>query len=117
MVPTDAPQQGLVVLGHLIGRSFDTEDSYPGNGVAAAAPANCESASNDISNAVVVNALIGAVLLLTVIIACLAYRVHDLSSVKGDSVVSGIEFSTRKRNDAGKYATVKGEEDDEAGNL
>ena len=28
MVPTDAPEQGLAVLGHLISKDFDTEDSY-----------------------------------------------------------------------------------------
>jgi hypothetical protein len=27
MVPTDAPLQGLVVLGHLLGQHFDTEDA------------------------------------------------------------------------------------------
>ena len=95
MVPGDAPEQGLAVLGHFISKDFDTEDTYQMPDLSASA-CNVTAVKQTLRSeqAVVISISIIFGLILIVIIVMLGYRVHVLQKQSRGDTRDVVDFDS-----------------------
>lgn len=97
MVPTDAPLQGLVVLGHLIGHQFDTEDVlyqslyYSSNNTSDVASLESAAAYRERTVLIFSTVIIGTLLL--GVIAFLSYQLQKMQNHVRQSEIGMVQFN------------------------
>ena len=136
MIPTDAPLQGLVVLGHLLGQHFDTEDAlyqalYSSNSIACqTVPSGSNSTSDDLAleaaaayreRAVLISSTVIIGTLLLGIIAYLSYQLQKVQKLVRQSEVGMVQFNpiTGAASDGDRgvnlpYSPVRAQDEEEA---
>lgn len=132
MVPTDAPLQGLVVLGHLLGLSFDTEDVlyqslYGSNGIACqSVPGNSTSTEEDMEaaaayreRAVLISSTVIIGTFLLGVIAYLSFRLQKMQQHVRQSEIGMAQFNPIGASDGDRvanlpYSPVRAQDEEDA---